>query len=489
MLRLSGNSFKNCDGITRRNFLQVGAPLLGLGLADLLRLEAVAAAVGQSQSKKSLIVFWTHGGMSQQDTYDMKPHAPAEYRGMYEPIATAVPSIQVGERFPLQAKVMDRLSLVRSVHHENGIHAPSAHWMQTGHFGPTLARNAAQRPSFGSVISRSLGPHVAQMPAYVAVPKAEAFGYQGAVYLGKTYNPFEVGANPNDADFQVPNLTLPGELTGRDLDTRRGLLRKFDTLRRDIDKSGVMEGLDTFKAQALEMVAGDHVRKAFAINHEDSKLRDKYGRHQYGQSALLARRLVEAGTRCVTINTGYWDHHNEIEKGLEEHLPPLDRAIWALVEDLDQRGMLDDVVIYCAGEFGRTPRINGHAGRDHWSNCFTVMLAGGGIQGGRRRWSKREVRRRSQRATRNAAGCDGNHLSVAWNSARHALRPIPPAAQSASSIAVGQSKSCFDLLGSPVGDDSNYRLGSANSLSVTTPDSPLRETTLSLGFLVIAVLP
>jgi uncharacterized protein (DUF1501 family) len=144
-----------------------------------------------------------------------------------------------------------------------------------------------------------------------------------------------------------------------------------------------MEGLDVFKAQALEMVAGDQVRDAFDISSEDPVLRDKYGRHQYGQSALLARRLVQAGTRCVTVNTGYWDHHNEIEKGLEEHLPPLDRAIWALVEDLEQRGMLDNVVIYCAGEFGRTPRINGHAGRDHWSDCFTVMLAGGGIQGGR----------------------------------------------------------------------------------------------------------
>jgi len=154
-------------------------------------------------------------------------------------------------------------------------------------------------------------------------------------------------------------------------------------LRRDIDKSGVIEGLDTFKAQALDMVAGDRVREAFDISKEDPALREKYGRHQYGQSALLARRLVEAGARCVTVNTGYWDHHNDIEPGLEQHLPPLDRAIWALVEDLADRGMLQDTVIYCAGEFGRTPLINGHAGRDHWSNCFTVLLAGGGLKGGR----------------------------------------------------------------------------------------------------------
>jgi len=383
MLCLEGSSFQNCDGVTRRNFLHLGAPVLGLSLAGLLRSDCHAASSAASKSKKSIIVFWTHGGMSQQDTYDMKPEAPAEYRGMYTAIDTSVPGTIVGERFPLQAKVMHHLSQVRSVHHENGIHAPSAHWMQTGHFGPTLARIAQQSPSFGSVIARSLGARESHMPAYVAVPKAEAFGYQRAHYLGKAWNPFEVGADPNAKDFQVPNLSLPGGLSPDSISTRRRLLTQFDTIRRDIDKSGVMDGLDTFKAQALEMVAGEQVREAFDISTEDPKLRDKYGRHQYGQSALLARRLIEAGTRCVTVNTGYWDHHDNIESGLEEHLPPLDRAIWALVEDLNERDMLDDVLIYCAGEFGRTPLINGNAGRDHWSNCFTVMFAGGGIQGGR----------------------------------------------------------------------------------------------------------
>jgi len=383
MLHIPGNSFRHCDGVTRRNFLQIGVPLLGLGIADLLRLESQAAEAGRPASKKSLIVFWTDGGMSQQDTYDLKPDAPSEYRGMYQPIATTTPGIAIGERFPQQAKVMHRLSLVRSVHHENGIHAPSAHWMQTGYFGPTLARNAAQKPSLGSVISRSLGSRQPPMPAYVTIPKSEAFGYQGAVYLGKAYNPFEVSADPNAADFRVPNLSLPDGLTARSVDSRRALLKTFDTLRRDIDQSGVMEGLDTFKSQALEMVAGDRMRAAFNLSAEDTKLRDQYGRHRYGQSALLARRLIEAGARCVNINTGNWDHHNDIAKGLDEHLAPLDRAIATLVRDLEDRGLLNDVVIYCVGEFGRTPRMNGHAGRDHWSDCFSVMLAGGGIQGGR----------------------------------------------------------------------------------------------------------
>jgi hypothetical protein len=395
MLRVYGDRYANCDRIGRRNFLQLGAPLLGLGVADVLRLRAAASPLGpplargegkasgsQRRAGKSLIVFWTHGGMSQQDTYDMKPGAPAEYRGEYRPIATTAPGVQVSERFPLQAKVMHHLGLVRSVNHGNAIHAPSAHWMQTGYSGPTLARNAPQKPSFESVIARAVGAHAPQMPAYVTVPKSEAFGYQGAVYLGKAYEPFEVGGDPNAQNFKVANLSLPGGLSIDSVEDRRKLLAKFDTLRRDVDKTGVLEGLDTFKAQALEMVTGERVRKAFDIAAEPDALRDRYGRHQYGQSALLARRLVEAGSSCVTINTGYWDHHNDIYPNLEQHLGPLDRAIATLVEDLESRGMLDDVLIYCAGEFGRTPLINGHAGRDHWSNCFTVMLAGGGLRGG-----------------------------------------------------------------------------------------------------------
>lgn len=370
-------------GVSRRTMLQLGIPALGLGLADFLRRDARAVEAGQSLSQKSLIIFWTDGGLSQQDTYDVKPMAPAEYRGMYRPIATSAEGILLGERLPCQARAMHRLSLVRSVHHENGIHAPSAHWMQTGYFGPTLARNAAQKPSLGSVIARTLGTRQPPMPAYITIPRSESFGYQGAVYLGKAYNPFEVVADPNAPDFKLPNLSLPDGLTLSSVEARRSLLKTFDTFRSDLDDSGTMAGLGTFKRQALEMVAGDRMRAAFNLGMEDVKLRDRYGRHRYGQSALLARRLIEAGARCVNINTGNWDHHDNIQKGLDEHLPPLDQAIATLTEDLEARGMLDDVIIYCAGEFGRTPRMNGHAGRDHWSDCFTVLLAGGGLQGGR----------------------------------------------------------------------------------------------------------
>lgn len=385
MLRILANRYANCDGISRRGFLELGAALLGLSLPDLLRLRAADSAGpqdGKARPKKSLIVFWTHGGLSQQDTYDLKPDAPAEYRGPYRPIATTVPGIRITERFPHQARVMKRLSIVRSVSHENAIHAPSAHWMQTGYFGPTLARNAPQKPSFGSVIARSRGANQPLMPPYVAIPRAEAFGYQGAVYLGAAYNPFELGADPNARDFRVPNLALPRELALSSVRSRARLLRELDTLRRDVDRTGTLEGLTGFKAQALEMVTGDRVRTAFDLSREAPRLRDRYGRHLYGQAALLARRLVEAGSTCVTINTGYWDHHNDIEKGLEAHLPPLDAAIATLIEDLEARGMLDEVVVYCAGEFGRTPLINGHAGRDHWSSCFSVLIGGGGLKGG-----------------------------------------------------------------------------------------------------------
>lgn len=400
---------------TRRSFLGISTAMLGpltLGLDDLLSARTTAhgqqptTANGSNDSQrrqKSIIVFWTHGGLSQQDTYDMKPEAPAEFRGPYETIQTAVPGIFLGERFPRQAKVMDKLSIVRSVNHQNGIHAPSAHWMQTGYFGPTLARNAPQKPSFGSVIARtrSRGENAkpeapkgesstkesttgqSLMPSYIAIPKAEAFGYQGSVYLGAAYNPFELNADPNADNFAVPNLALPKGLVAASVEDRARLLKEFDTLRRDIDRSGSLEGLNSFKRQALELVTGPEVREAFDLAKEPSELRDRYGRHLYGQSALLARRLVEAGSTCVTINTGYWDHHDNIHPGLEQHLPPLDAAIAALVEDLEQRGMLQDVVIYCAGEFGRTPLINGHAGRDHWSNCFSVLLGGGGLAGGR----------------------------------------------------------------------------------------------------------
>lgn len=365
--------------INRRNFLGIGASFLGLGLTDVLRLRAAESG---ARSSKALIVFWTHGGMSQQDTYDMKPDAPAEFRGPYRPIATSAPGIHITERFPRQARLMDRLSIVRSVHHQNAIHAPSAHWMQTGYFGPTLARNAAQKPSFGSVIARSRGASQPHMPPYVAIPRAEAFGYQGGVYLGAAHNPFELGADPNANNFRMPNLALPPGLAVRSVQNRARLLREFDTMRRDVDRTGALEGLNSFRTQALEMVTGDRVRNAFDLGQESARVRDRYGRHLYGQGALLARRLVEAGTTCVTVNTGYWDHHDEIEKGLEQHLPPLDAAIAALVEDLETRGMFNDVLIYCAGEFGRTPLINGHAGRDHWSNCFSVLLGGGGLRGG-----------------------------------------------------------------------------------------------------------
>ena len=341
---------------------------------------------------------------------------------------------------------MDRLSIVRSVHHQNAIHAPSAHWMQTGYFGPTLARNAPQKPSFGSVIARGRGASQPHMPPYVAIPKAEAFGYQGAVYLGAAYNPFEVGADPNAADFRVPNLALPRRAAAATAcRPRRSCCSEFDTLRRDVDQTGTLEGLNTFKAQALEMVTGDRVRDAFDLSQEDPRLRDRYGRHLYGQSALLARRLVEAGSTCVTINTGYWDHHNDIEKGLEEHLPPLDAAIAALVEDLDERGMLDDVVDLLRR------RVRPHAAdqRPRRPRPLVQLLLGAAR---RRRPEGRPGGRRQRAARRQGPRTAGRPRATCWprSTRRWASRSTPttrtpPAGRSASSARAGRSTNCYSV--------------------------------------------
>jgi hypothetical protein len=220
----------------------------------------------------------------------------------------------------------------------------------------------------------------------VAVPYSRTVGlgpgYNSGTYLGATFNPFETGGNPNDKNFTVRNMNLPNDMTIERLGDRRSLLNSFDRLRRDVDHDGIIDSADRFNSEALEMVTGAAARQAFDINSEDPKVRDRFGRNTYGQSALLARRLVEAGVRFVTIHNGGWDHHSQIENAMKSRLPSMDQSIAALIEDLSQRGMLDDVMICVMGEFGRTPRVNGGAGRDHWGNVMSVLLGGGGLAGG-----------------------------------------------------------------------------------------------------------
>jgi hypothetical protein len=281
------------------------------------------------------------------------------------------------------------------MHHSNGDHFAAAHWMLTGYLGSNAVNLAPQYPSAGSVIAKLKGARVAGMPAYVGLPQTHSVGlapgYHGAAYLGVAYNPFTADGDPNSDAYQVANLGLPAGVDPPRLEGRRGLLSAFDQTRRDVDASGLMDGLDRFSQDAFTMVTGPAARAAFDLKKENPRLRDRYGRHQWGQSALLARRLVEAGVRFVTLTFGGWDFHSSLDAGMHRVLPILDNAVGSLVDDLEVRGLLDSTVVLVMGEFGRTPRMNTGGvpgadpvpGRDHWGDVMSVLVAGGGFARGR----------------------------------------------------------------------------------------------------------
>jgi hypothetical protein len=366
------------DGGSRRSFLRAGVlGLTGLTLADMLRVRAVA---GPSTRETSVILIWKGGGPSHIDMWDLKPEAPAEYRGEFKPIATNVEGILVGEHLPLSARQMDKFAIVRSVTHPDAGHESASHYLLTG-YRPTNDIPAQEMPSYGSITARVRGPRRAGLPAYVAVPNPPRSSSAG--YLGVAYNPFAVGDDPNANQFSVRNLTLPNGINLGRLGDRRKLLESIDTLRRDSDQSGLMEGLDAFTLKAFEMVTSPAARQAFAIGEEDASIRDLYGRHSLGQSMLLARRLVEAGVTFVTVNAAGWDTHaNNFENLKSKKLPQFDQGWSALMQDMHRRGLLQDTLILVWGEFGRTPRINNGAGRDHWPGAQSVILAGGGLRMG-----------------------------------------------------------------------------------------------------------
>jgi hypothetical protein len=310
MLRISANDrYRYCDGLSRRSFLQAGVlGLAGLALPDLLRHKAQAAQKGKTTKNTAVILIWLDGGPTHLDTYDLKPTAPAEYRGPLKGIKTNVAGINICSLMPHQAKLMDKLAIVRSLNHTTGDHFEGAHWMLTGYQGSNAARLDPMFPSAGSITAKVRGANKAGMPAYVAVPYAASVGlvpgYNSAAYLGSSYNPFQTGGDPNSPGFSVQNLKLPGGMTIAQLKNRRKLLASFDTLRRDIDRSGTLDTLDKFQRDAYEMISGPAARKAFDIDREDPRVRDRYGRHNWGQSCLLARRLVEAGVTFVTVHMG-----------------------------------------------------------------------------------------------------------------------------------------------------------------------------------------
>lgn len=383
MLQIGGQTYRTCDGVSRRNFLRVGSlGIGGLSLANLLAYDALAATAGQpSRAKRSCILVWLAGGPSHLEMYDLKPEAPAEFRGEFRPIATKVPGIDIGEHLPLQARIMDKLSIVRSACHTNAGHGMGSQWMLTG-YQPTIEVNDNIFPCMGSVVSRTKGANEPGLPAYVNLPRMLNLGK--AAYLGASFNPFAPDNDPNSDNFQVRNLKLPGAVDASRLGRRQHLLQQIDHIRRDLDTRGDIQGLDTFYRDAMEMVTNDKAQRAFHIQSEDAKLRDKYGRNDLGQSCLLARRLVEAGVTFVAIQAGGgWDTHGDNFNQLKNQLlPKYDRAIAALVEDLHERGMHQDVLVMSFGEFGRTPRINGGAGRDHWPGAMSVLYSGGGLKMG-----------------------------------------------------------------------------------------------------------
>jgi Protein of unknown function (DUF1501) len=382
-----GRSSRNCEGFTRRDMLRVGALSFGgMTLAGALQSEAAAKAAGQATRKTSVICFWLDGGPTQHETWDPKPTAPSDYKGPYNAIGTSADGIQICELFPRIAQVMHKLSIVRSVHHDNGDHFAAAHWMWTGYHGSSAARLEPMYPSVGSIISRAKGANRSGMPAYVAIPYAMTVGqrpgYQSSAFMGVAYNPFDTGGDPNQRNFQVRNVKLPGGVNRERATDRKSLISGLDRIRRDADASGLMDGIDEFNRQAFDMVTGREAAKAFDINKEDPRTRDRYGRNSVGQGALLARRLVEAGVTFVSVHSGGWDNHSGIAPAMKSHASRLDPAISALVSDLDQRGQLDETIILVMGEFGRTPKVNGGAGRDHWGNVMSVLIGGGGLKAG-----------------------------------------------------------------------------------------------------------
>ena len=394
----AGSTSKYCDGHSRRSFLQVGMAGMGtLGLPAILRAKEAARASGQEKKNTSVILIWLDGGPSHHDTYDPKPDAPREYAGLWQPIHTNVPGMDLTEMFPLQAKLADRFSLLRSVHHNSGCHFHGGHWMLTGKSGLVAGSNDGKHPFFGSIAGRVVGARHPGMPALVGIPYSMSIGlrpgYFGGNYLGRQFDPFDVGGDPNSASFKVQNLNLTSGLTVNRLDDRRHLVQKFDTLRRDADQTGMINAMDKFERQAFELVAGSRARKAFDLSTEDPRLRDRYGRNSWGQSALLARRLVEAGSTIVTCHFGGWDSHWNHQGTMERHLPKVDMAVSSLFEDLTERGLLDQVLVMVMGEFSRTPKMNdggnggpplskGTPGRDHWGNALSVLMGGGGVKGG-----------------------------------------------------------------------------------------------------------
>ncbi len=365
---------KACDGTTRRDFLKVGAlGTAGLLLPELLRARAEASANGTPTRNTSVVWLWLSGGPTHVETFDPKMTAPAEFRSVTGAVQTNVPGIELGGTFPRMARVADKMAFVRSFAHSNSGHGGGTHWVMTGYNFPPADNGGGQsKPGYGSILARHRGANNSEtgLPTYV---RMNGIRGDGPAWLGSAYAPFDVAGNARQ------NMNL--QVTMDRLADRRNLLDTFDNLNRNIDGSGLMNGLDSFETQAFDLLLS-RAREVFDINREDPRTRDMYGTNRLSQQLLLARRLCENGVGFVTVNFGGWDMHGQIQRGMERLGPQVDQAVSAFVQDIHQRGLENDILLVITGEFGRTPRINGGSGRDHWAPLSTLALSGGGLRMG-----------------------------------------------------------------------------------------------------------
>lgn len=374
MLQLTGDSStRTCDGHTRRDFVRVGAlGLSGLTLPFLLQARARAGLAGKPLKNRSVVWLWLGGGATHVETFDPKMDAPAEFRSTVGAVSTCIPGVQIGGLFPQMASLLQHMILVRSFGHTNSGHAGGTHWVMTGYNHPPADQGEKPiRPSMGSILSRYRGAsnEVSGMPTYVRMNGIYA---DGPSFLGVANAPFDSRGQAK----KNMNLGIPVERLG----ARRALLKTFDHIEREMDRNGLMEGMDQFEVQAFDLILGK-AKDAFDLNLEDAKTRERYGK-RLGEQMLLARRLCEAGCGFVNIHYGGWDMHGDIANALKGRCPEMDHAVSVFLQDLVDRGMLDDVLLVITGEFGRTPRVNGGAGRDHWAQLSTLALAGGGLRTG-----------------------------------------------------------------------------------------------------------
>ncbi len=373
-----------CDGIDRRGFLRVGS-LAGLSLAEFLRLQQAQGAPAAAKKDVNCIFIFLLGGMPHQDMWDPKPDAPAEIRGDFQPIHTALPGLQVTDLLPRIAKVTDKLAVLRSLTHNDSDHGRGYHIMMTGADpGPgdfNATKNNNTHPSLGSMIAK-VGENRGALPPYISVPCFLRSG--GPSFLGASYAPFVIDADPAAPDFAVRDIVLPTDITSERNVLRQRALRELNRFERRVEDVGKeVQSLDTFYQKAYSLMTSPQAKEALALHREKEAVRQEYGMTSLGQCCLMARRLVEAGCRFVSVEHGHWDTHRENTRSLRDLLvPSVDQALPALIADLDQRGLLDSTLVVLTTEFGRTPRINVMAGRDHWPNAFSIVMAGGGVKRG-----------------------------------------------------------------------------------------------------------